>query len=132
MKSDEQKLREYFQALRSEDFSAAPSFRRLSHVPAKDRRRKTTDWSLSSLWIPIGATAAIAAVLVLSLGRPQTSAPGLTTEYHLKAMCDWNPSTDTLLASGTELWDSYSVTDELIDTETADSENRVSSRESSL
>lgn len=132
MKSDEQKLRDCFQALRSADASAAPSFYSLLHAPSKERSGKTADRGLSRVWLPFGAAAAAAAVLVFSFRAPETPAEDLSTADRLQAMCDWRPSTDTLLASATGLWDNSSMTDELMDNETPYREDRENFPDSRL
>jgi len=127
MKSDEEKIWDCFQAMRSADSASAPSFHSLLHARSPAKRRKTT-WALPRIWVSLGATAAAAAVLILSFQGRQTSAPVLTTGDQLQAICGWSPSTDTLLASGTGIWDSSSLTDELIKDETTSQETQNDSR----
>lgn len=127
MKSDDQKIQRYFEMLRSVDSAAAPSFHSLLCAISPDRRRKI-NWGLPRIWVSLGATAAAAAILVLLFHGPQASAPGLTADDHLQAICRWIPSTDTLLTSNTGMWDSSSATDELIDNENTYHKNQSNSR----
>lgn len=132
MRSDEQKLRDCFRALRSADASAAPPCHSLLHAPSRERCRKTADRRLPRVWLPFGAAAAAAAVLVFSFRAPETLTEDLSAADHLQVMCDWRPSTDTLLASATGLWDNSPMTDELIDNETPYREDRENSPDSGL
>lgn len=122
MNSDDQKLREYFAALRAADGARAPSFQRLSRAPSPVRNRENHRFSPRP-WIALGAGAAALAAFALSFHGAQTNTDNLSLEEQCLAIASWTPTTDALLASNTGLWESSSATDELIQTESGSAQD---------
>lgn len=122
MNSEDQKLREYFGALRAADTSRVPSFHRLVRMPVPMSDRQTSSFSLRA-WMAIGAGAAAFAAFAFSFHGEQKNPETMALEEQCLAIANWNPTTDVLLASGGSMWNNSSVTDELIETGSKSSED---------
>jgi hypothetical protein len=127
MKHVEKQFRDYFDAIRSADTASAPLFHCLVLTPLR-RKERAALWIFPGQWIAIGAGAAAIVVAAFFFpGSQHANQASLATNDPLSAICNWTPPSDALLASGTEFWGSSSLTDQLIENESASYESSPSS-----